>query len=92
MATKPDLNTRPTSSEFDEFPGSLAERQARSYRPDPTVHRGTALAMVGPDGQPIARTTEEWLGVIAYELQALRAAMVLQGTAADLEDGVEAHI
>lgn len=92
MATKPDLNTHPTSTEFDELPGSLGERQARSYRRDPSVWRGTAIAVIGTDGEPLELSTNDLLTLVLYELRALRTAMVIKGTAADLDDGVEANV
>ena len=93
MATiKPDLNVAATSSELDQFPGSLGERQARSYRRDDSYHRGTAVAVVGGDGASLSAGTNALLEELLYEVRALRVAMVAQGTAADLRDGVERTI
>lgn len=86
MATKTDLNTHPSSSDLDLFPGSLAERQARSYRPDPQTHRGTAVAVVGSDGLAVGASLEGLLSAILYELRALRLGQVLSGVCEDLDD------
>lgn len=49
-----------------------------------------AIAVVGPDGGGIeVMSLAELMGELIYELRALRVAMMLQGTAADLHDGVE---
>lgn len=89
MADKPDDNTTVTPSAYDEFPGSLGERQYRSYRPAPSRHRGAALAVVGEDGQSLTAAAEATLEDLIYELRALRVAMMFAGTAADIGDGVE---
>ena len=89
MADKPNDNSPVTSSETDVFPGSLGERQYRSYRYDPTRHRGVALAVVGSDGASISGGMEARIDDLLYELRALRVAMMWAGTAADLHDGVE---
>lgn len=86
---KPDDNSRPTPSDQDEFPGSLGERQYRSYRPDPNRHRGVAVAVVGGDGETISGDTNALLEEMLYEMRALRVAMMSAGTADDLHDGVE---
>ena len=89
ISGKPDTNVPATSSEYDELPSSLGERQARSYRYDSAYHRGTAIAVVGSDGAALGSGAEVILEDVLYELRALRVAMMIQGTAADLHDGVE---
>lgn len=89
---KPDDNSKATSSEFDGMPGSLGERQARSYRHDSSRYRGTALAVVGTDGLAVEAGVEDLLSDLLYEIRALRVAMMEAGTAADIEDGVENRI
>ena len=84
MAGKPDLNTRPTSTDQDAFPGSLAEREARAFRPAPEVHRGTALAVVGPDGSAVDASMETLLADLVAEMRALRQGMILAGSCVDV--------
>ena len=86
---KLDNNTPASSSDSDGFPGSLSEREARSYRPDGTFHRGTAVAVVAGDGSAIGSSLETIMADLLYEIRALRMGMIIQGTAADLDDGLD---
>lgn len=86
MATKPDYNSRSTSSDTDEMPSSLGERQARSYRPDGTVWRGTKLAIGNSDGSDVGASLEDTMSGILYELRALRLGMILAGTAENVDE------
>lgn len=87
VSGKPDLNTHPTSSDTDQFPGSLGERQARAFRPDPTVHRGTALAVMGSDGLALGSSTNDVLQDILLELRLMRMGQVFAGVCEDVVDG-----
>lgn len=89
LSGKADNNTHPSSSSVDTFPGSLGERQARSYRPDESQHRGTLLAVGNGDGSAVGASLETIMADVLAELRALRLAMVLQGTAADLGDAID---
>lgn len=46
-----------------DFPGSSGDRERGKFRPSDTP-RLTTLAVVGDDGQPIIRTTDELLAEI----------------------------
>ena len=90
LSGKPDTNTHPTSSEFDEFPSTESERHRRAFRPDPAFHRGTRLAVeVSAGGDGASVSSEATLTDVLYELRALRAALMVAGVAADIGDGVE---
>lgn len=92
ISGKEDLNTHPTSSEFDEFPGSAGEREMRKFRRSPKFHRGVAIAVVGGDGAELGAGMESVLEELLYEIRALRVAMVMVGAAGDLGDGVENRV
>lgn len=85
MADKRDLNAPVASSISDVLPGTLGERQARSYRQSKSYYRGTAVAVVGDDGAVIGGGLEEILGELLHEIRALRLGMVLAGTAEDID-------
>lgn len=87
---KEDLNTPVETSDSDVLPGGLGERQARSYRRARQYHRGTAVAVVGSDGETLGSDQEDLLAAILYELRALRLGLTASGISADIGDDVEA--
>lgn len=63
MTTKPyrfPEETTESTGAGPDFPGSSGDRERGRFRPSATPRR-TTVAVVGDDGRPIARTTDELL-------------------------------
>ena len=78
---------RATTGAGPDFPGSSGDRERGKFRPSATP-RLTNVAVVGDDGQPIAKTTEELLGELLLWQKANVLALILQaeGTTFSVED------
>ena len=59
-----------------DFPGSAGDRERGKFRPS-GVPRRTTVAIVGDDGKPITRTTNELLEELLLWQKAMTLAMVL---------------
>lgn len=84
---KPDNNAPVSDSSTDTFPGSLAEREARSFREDTTMHRGTVVAVANSDGSKVGMSLEDTMDALLWEMRALRAGMIDAGTCNEVGDG-----
>ena len=70
-----------------DFPDSAGMRELGKFR-ESQYARLTAVAVVGDDGEPIGTATTATLDDLIEEIRLLRKALMLQGTAADLDDGL----
>ena len=70
-----------------DFPDSSGDRERGKFRPG-TIPRTTTVAVVGDDGLPIARTTEELLEELLLYQKALLVAlsMLAEGASFIAED------
>lgn len=71
----PQERTESTGGGAD-FPGSAGDRERGKFRPS-SIPRRTAVAVVGDDGQPIARTTDQILEEILLYQKAILQALSL---------------
>lgn len=62
-----------------DFPDSAGDREKGKFRPSATPRR-TAVAVVGDDGEPIARTTDDLLAeLLAYQKATVLGLSLLLG-------------
>lgn len=90
MATKPyefPQSRNESTGAGPDFPGSAGDRERGKFRPSASP-RLTNVAVVGDDGTPVARSTEEILEeILLYQKAILLAlAQVAQGESFDPEE------
>lgn len=70
-----------------DFPGSSGDRERGKFRPS-TTPKLTTIAVVGDDGEPVGRTTEQLLeAVLVYQKAMLLAlSMLADGASFSVDD------